>query len=125
MIEGLRQVKVVGSPMNGISGTRSPYPIIEITGYDNPSTDSNVCKSRPPTRDDLWQVTGAVKTPSSAIVDFSLRGGPDNLVAKYKDGGIVFPDGNRGKKVGEKKERRPKEMGTLSSGPKFRERDDE
>jgi len=120
----LRQVKVVGAPMNGVSGTRSAFPVIEITGWDGPD-GSKACTTRPPSREDLWEVKGSVKSSSSAVIDFSLKSGPPDLLAKYEDGGIVFPDGNKWKKVSEKKDRRPKEMSTLSSGPKFRERDDD
>jgi hypothetical protein len=61
----LRQVKVVGSPLKG-DGTRSPYPIIEVTGYDGKSSGSNICTDRP-TRDDLWKVEGTVKSTDTAV----------------------------------------------------------
>ena len=110
--------------MNGVSGTRSAYPIIEVTGWDGPA-DAKACTTPPPSREDLWEVKGSVRSASSAVLDFSLKGGPSDLAATYADGGIVFPDGNKWKKVAEKKERRPKDLSTLSSGPKFRERDDD
>ena len=62
--ECLRQVKVVGAPLKG-DGTRSPYPVIEIVGYDGKG-DSKVCTERP-TRDDLWKVEGTVKGPNTAV----------------------------------------------------------
>jgi hypothetical protein len=61
----LRQVKVVGSPLKG-DGTRSPYPIIEVTGYDGKGSGSNICTDRP-TRDDLWKVEGTVKSGDTAV----------------------------------------------------------
>lgn len=121
----LRQVKVVGGPLNG-SGTRSAFPVIEIVGYDNEKGESKVCKERPPSRDYLWEVKGSVRSPSTALVDFSRRGGPeDPILVKYENGGIVFPDGNKWKKIPEQKDRRPKDLSTLSDGPRFRERDDD
>ena len=59
----LRQVKVVGSPLKG-DGTRSPYPILEVTGYDGKG--SKTCTDRP-TRDDLWKVEGTVKSADTAV----------------------------------------------------------
>jgi len=32
-------------------------------------------------------------------VDFSPKGGPADVVGKWKDGGIVFPDGNKWSKI--------------------------
>merc|ERR1719343_338754 len=110
--ECLRQVKVVGAPLKG-DGTRSPYPVIEIVGYDGKG--SKVCTDRP-TRDDLWKVEGTVKGSNTAFIDFSPKGGPEKLLAKYEDGGIVFPDGNKWTKVVRGTPmRRPKDMSTLKS----------
>lgn len=110
--ECLRQVKVVGAPLKG-DGTRSPYPVIEIVGYDG--NGGKVCTERP-TRDDLWKVEGTIKGPNTAFIDFSPKGGPDKLLAKYEDGGIVFPDGNKWTKVARgTPARRPKDMSTLKS----------
>eukprot|EP00536_Pseudo-nitzschia_multiseries_P005221 jgi/Psemu1/303182/fgenesh1_kg.95_\ len=109
--ECLRQVKVVGAPLKG-DGTRSPYPVIEVVGYDGKG--GKVCTDRP-TRDELWKVTGTVKTNDSAMIDFAPKGGP-TLLAKYEDGGIVFPDGNKWTKVARgTPTRRPKDMSTLKS----------
>ena len=128
-IQGLRQVKVVGGPLNG-SGTRSAFPVIEITGYDgkggSDESESKVCTTRPSSLDDLWQVSGSVRSPTTAKVDFSRRGGPDEpILVTYENGAILFPDGNNWKKIPEQKDRRPKDLSTLSDGPKFRERDDD
>ena len=128
-IQGLRQVKVVGGPLNG-SGTRSAFPVIEITGYDgkggSDESESKVCTTRPQSLDDLWQVSGSVRSPTTAKVDFSRRGGPDEpILVTYENGAILFPDGNKWKKIPEQKDRRPKDLSTLSDGPKFRERDDD
>merc|ERR1712194_191441 len=81
-----RQVKVVGAPLKG-DGTRSPYPIIEVVGYDGKG--GKVCTDRP-NREDLWKVEGTVKSADTAFIDFSPKGGPEKLLAKYEDGGIVF-----------------------------------
>lgn len=59
--ECLRQVKVVGAPLKG-DGTRSPYPVIEVVGYDGKG--GKVCTDRP-TRDELWKVEGTVKGNSA------------------------------------------------------------
>lgn len=110
----LRQVKVVGAPLQG-SGKRSPYPVVEIVGYDGKSKSSKTCTDRP-TRDDLWKVEGTVKSNDTAFIDFSSKGGPDKLLAKYEDGGIVFPDGNKWTKVVRGTPKRfPKDMSTLKS----------
>mmetsp|Transcript_20419 Transcript_20419/g.50759 ORF Transcript_20419/g.50759 Transcript_20419/m.50759 type:complete len:183 (+) Transcript_20419:59-607(+) len=110
--ECLRQVKVVGAPLKG-DGTRSPYPVIEVVGYDGKG--GKVCTDRP-TRDDLWKVEGTVKGPDTAFIDFSAKGGPEKLLAKYEDGGIVFPDGNKWTKVARgTPDRRPADMSTLKS----------
>lgn len=109
----LRQVKVVGAPLQG-SGKRSPYPVIEVVGYDGKGS-SKTCTERP-TRGDLWTVKGTVKSNDAAVIDFSAKGGPDNLAAKYEDGGIVFPDGNKWTKVERGTPKRlPKDMSTLKS----------
>jgi len=110
----LRQVKVVGAPIRG-DGTRPANPVIEITGYDGKEGEK-MCTERP-TRADLWQIQGKVKSSNTeAVIDFSPKGGPGNLLAKYEDGGIVFPDGNKWTKVPlGTKDRRPKDMSTLKS----------
>jgi hypothetical protein len=109
----LRQVKVVGAPQKA-DGTRSKYPLLEVTGYDGKG-DSAMCTDRP-TRDDLWKVSGQVKSQTEAVIDFSLKGGPENLAATYDKDGIVFPDGNKWMKVSyETNSRRPEDMSTLKS----------
>jgi len=118
----LRQVKVVGAPLGG-NGVRSNLPVIEITGWDG--DDGGVCKTRPKNREVLWQIPGRIKSTDTAVIDFSLKGGPSDLLAKYENGAIVFPDGNKWKKIPEQSDRRPKNMRTLSSGPQSRERDDD
>jgi hypothetical protein len=111
----LRQVKVVGSPLKG-DGTRSPYPIIEVTGYDG-NGSGNVCtEADRPKRADLWKVQGTVKSNSVASIDFSPKGGPANLIGTYDGNGIVFPDGNKWTKVPlGTKSRLPEDMSTLKS----------
>ncbi len=111
----LRQVKVVGAPLRG-DGTRSAFPVIEITGYDGKGNGgATTCTDRP-TRADLWKVEGTVRTTNEAFVDFSPKGGPTKMLAKFEDGGIVFPDGNKWVKVpGGTKDRLPEDMSTLKS----------
>jgi hypothetical protein len=107
----LRQVKVVGAPLKG-DGTRSPYPVMEITGYDG---KGGTCTDRP-SRSDLWKIEGTVKSTTEAVIDFSPKGGPAKLTAKFEDGGIVFPDGNKWTKVNlGTNSRRPEDMTTLKS----------
>lgn len=107
----LRQVKVVGAPLRA-DGTRSQYPIVEVKGYDN---GPNACMERPPSRDDIWSVTGQLRG-NQASLDFSSKGGPEKLLATYQEGGIVFPDGNKWTKVPSgTPERLPKDMSTLKS----------
>lgn len=107
----LRQVKVVGAPLRA-DGTRSAYPIVEVRGYDSAGA---ACSEPPPSRDDIWTVKGVLKN-NQATLDFSSKGGPKDLVAKYEDGGIVFPDGNKWTKViPGTPERFPKDMSTLKS----------
>lgn len=109
----LRQVKVVGAPLRA-DGSRSAYPVMEITGYDG-SGSGATCTERP-TREQLWKIQGTVKSNNQALIDFSPKGGPSNLLGKFEDGGIVFPDGNKWTKVARgTNERRPKDMSTLKS----------
>ena len=108
----LRQVKVVGAPLRA-DGTRSAYPVIEVTGFDGKG-ESAMCSDRP-AREDLWKIQGKLKSNTEATIDFSPKGGPENLLAKFDDG-IVFPDGNKWTKVaGGTNDRRPKDMSTLKS----------
>jgi hypothetical protein len=111
----LRQVKVVGAPLKG-DGTRSPFPVMEITGYDG-SGDPKVCtEDNRPTRSDLWKIQGTVKSDTKVFIDFSPKGGPADLVGKWDGDGIVFPDGNKWTKVPlGTKNRFPKDMKTLKS----------
>ena len=107
----LRQVKVVGAPLRG-DGTRSPYPIVEVRGYDSTGP---ICTEPPSSRSDIWMVKGVLKN-NQATLDFSGKGGPKDLLAKYEDGSIVFPDGNKWTKViGGTPDRFPKDMKTLKS----------
>jgi hypothetical protein len=110
----LRQVKVVGSPQRA-DGTRSKYPVLEVTGYDGKG-ESAMCTDRP-TREDLWKIQGQIKSETDAVLDFSPKGGPAILAATWDKDGIVFPDGNKWTKVSYgTNERRPKDMSTLKSG---------
>ena len=111
----LREVKVVGAPIKG-DGTRSKYPVIEVIGWDGDGSSGNMCKGSP-TRDQLWKVTGSVKSTNQAVIDFSPKGGSADLAAKFEDGGIVFPDGNKWTKLPPfaGQDRLPKDMSTLKS----------
>jgi len=113
--------------MNGISGTRSAFPVLKISGWDGPDDGGNMCKVPPPNRGVLWQVEGSVKSSNTAMVVFNERGVPlDPVLVTYENGRMIFPDGTKWKKRGdEPKDRRPRDMSTLGSGPKFRERDDD
>ena len=86
----LRQVKVVGAPIKA-DGSRPLYAIVEVTGYDGKGGETT-CKDRP-TRADLWKVAGKTKGGDEAFLDFSSKGGPSDMVAKWDGSGIVFPDG--------------------------------
>jgi len=109
----LRQVKVVGAPLKA-DGTRPRYPIMEITGYDGNGSDK-VCTERP-TRADLWKIQGKIKSNTEALIDFSPKGGPSDLVGTWDGEGIVFPDGNKWTKVPlGTNNRRPIDMSTLKS----------
>lgn len=110
----LRQVKVIGAPQRA-DGTRSKYPVVEVTGYDG-SGGSKMCSDRP-TRGDLWKITGSVKSETEAVFDFSPKGGPASLTATFDGSGILFSDGNKwGKVPYATNDRRPKDMSTLKSG---------
>lgn len=110
----LRQVKVVGAKIRG-DGTRSPYPVVEVKGYDGKGGDK-VCADRPGTYKDLWALEGKLKSDKEALIDFSPKGGPANLLAKFEDNGIVFPDGNKWTKVAlGTPDRLPVDMSTMKS----------
>ena len=111
----LRQVKVVGAPIKA-DGSRPLYAIVEVTGYDGKEGETT-CKDRP-TRETLWKVTGKTRGKEDATLDFSSKGGPADVVGKWDGSGIVFPDGNKWTKLAyAPKDRRPKDMSTLSEGP--------
>ena len=111
----LRQVKVVGAPQKA-DGSKPLYAVVEVTGYDGKEGEKE-CKEQP-TRADLWRVKGKTKGGDEAFIDFSSKGGPSDLVGKWDGSGIVFPDGNKWTKLKvPSKNRRPKDMSTLSDGP--------
>ena len=113
----LRQVKVVGSPLRG-DGTRSPYPVVEVKGWDG---KDGLCTDRPE-RSDIWSVEGKLKNKDEVTLDFSSKGGPANLLAKWDTDGILFPDGNKWAKIPADTpglpSRLPVDMRTLTSGPR-------
>lgn len=111
----LRQVKVVGAPQKA-DGSRPLYAVVEVTGYDG-KNEKKTCDDRP-NRDDLWKVVGKTRGNNEALLDFSGKGGPSDLVGKWDGSGIVFPDGNKWTKLSyAPKDRRPKDMSTLTDGP--------
>ena len=112
----LRQVKVVGAPLKA-DGSRPLYAIVEVTGYDGKSGEKT-CTDRPK-REDLWKVVGKTRGGNEAFLDFSVKGGPADLVGKWDGSGIVFPDGNKWTKITgpAPRNRRPEDMSTLSDGP--------
>ena len=113
----LRQVKVVGAPLRG-DGTRSPFPVVEVKGYDG---KDGLCTERPE-RSDLWAVEGKLKNKDEVVLDFSSKGGPGDMLAKWDTDGIVFPDGNKWAKLPAyapgAPSRLPVDMKTLTSGPR-------
>jgi len=111
----LRQVKVVGAPQKA-DGSKPLYAAVEVVGYDG-KEGATTCTDRP-TRDELWRVTGKTRGKGEATLDFSSKGGPANVVGTWDGSGIVFPDGNKWTKLSyAPKDRRPKDMSTLSEGP--------
>jgi hypothetical protein len=42
----------------------------------------------------MWTITGYFKG-SDLLIDFSVKGGPKDLLSRYEDGGMKFPDGNK------------------------------
>lgn len=97
-------------------GSRPLYAVVEVTGYDGKEGEKT-CSDRP-TRADLWKVTGKTKGKDEAILDFSSKGGPADLLGKWDGSGIVFPDGNKWTKLSyAPRNRRPEDMSTLSDGP--------
>jgi hypothetical protein len=109
----LRQVKVVGSPLRG-DGTRSPYPVVEVKGFDGKEGEK-ICKDRPE-RSEIWTIGGKLKSKDEASFDFSPKGGPANLSGQWDTNGILFPDGNKWVKIpGGTPDRRPADMSTLKS----------
>lgn len=113
--ECLRQVKVVGAPQRA-NGQKPSYAVVEVTGYDGKEGEK-ICKEQP-TRADLWKIQGKTKTDTEAVLDFSPKGGPADLAAKWDGDGIVFPDGNKWTKMpygANTSSRRPKDTSTLTS----------
>ena len=111
----LRQVKVVGAPLRG-DGTRSPYPVVEVKGWDGKEGEK-ICIDRPE-RSEIWTIGGKLKSKEEASFDFSPKGGPANLPGQWDTDGILFPDGNKWVKVPlGTPNRLPADMRTLTSGP--------
>ena len=41
-----------------------------------------------------WKITGKINKNNDAVLDFSSKGGPKNIKAKFKEDNIKFGDGN-------------------------------
>ena len=46
-----------------------------------------------------WSAIARVTSDSEIVVDFSEKGGPADVTAKWDENGIVFPDGNKWTKL--------------------------
>lgn len=115
----LRSVKVVGPSMTP-AGTKSRKNQAVLTGVDGLGGVSACPPGQKPTVKDVWKLKGVVaEDGQSMLVDFSPKGGPGELLAKYEGGdkpGLVFPDGNKWSKVlSGTPERRPSNPKTLNS----------
>merc|ERR1712232_614312 len=69
-----------------------------INGRDR--VDGKKCK-RLGTVEQSFSLKGIVKSEGSdeMVIDFSPKGGPPDLVGKFVDNGILFPDGNKWTKL--------------------------
>jgi len=94
----LRKVYVLGSPRLP-SGKKDPRAQVIINGVDN-DAGTKSC-SGPADQDKVWVVKGKLLDAESASFDFSPKGGPTEVLAKYDSttDGIIFPDGNKWTKV--------------------------
>ena len=87
-----RSIKVTGNAMDP-SGRKSRKPAAGMKGTDN--QDGGACDAG--SEPDSWRLAATLTEDQSKImVDFSPKGGPKNLLAKWdeKRKGIAFPDGN-------------------------------
>merc|ERR1719433_177465 len=67
-----------------------------VTGRDNNSGGG--CKAT--ISEESWRLVASTNG-NEILIDFSPKGGPRDLVGKWDGGGIVFPDGNRWRKMAE------------------------
>lgn len=89
-----RSIKVTGNNMDP-GGRKSRKPSAVIKGTDN--EDGDACQDG---EGESWRLTATLTEDQSKImVDFSPKGGPKDVVGKWQDGGIVFPDGNKWTKI--------------------------
>ena len=92
-----RSIKVTGNAMDP-SGRKSRKPAAVIKGTDN--EDGGACEAG--SEAEPWRLQATLTEDQSKImVDFSPKGGPKDVVGKWSDGGIVFPDGNKWSKIQE------------------------
>jgi hypothetical protein len=89
-----RSIKVTGNAMDS-AGRKSRKPAAVIKGTDN--EDGGACENG---EGESWRLMATLSEDQSTIkVDFSPKGGPKDVVGKWSDNGIVFPDGNKWSKV--------------------------
>eukprot|EP00930_Biecheleria_cincta_P082157 TRINITY_DN7181_c0_g1_i2.p1 TRINITY_DN7181_c0_g1~~TRINITY_DN7181_c0_g1_i2.p1 ORF type:complete len:204 (-),score=41.68 TRINITY_DN7181_c0_g1_i2:196-729(-) len=65
-----------------------------INAADGASTKS--CKGKEVKK---WSAVARVTSDNEMVVDFSEKGGPADVLAKWDENGIVFPDGNKWTKL--------------------------
>merc|ERR1719163_1841373 len=86
--------QLAGNAMDS-AGRKSRKPAAVIKGKDN--EDGGACEDG---EGQPWRLMATLSEDQSSIkVDFSPKGGPADVVGKWKDGGIVFPDGNKWSKI--------------------------
>merc|ERR1719163_2109318 len=89
-----RSIKVTGNAMDS-AGRKSRKPAAVNKGTDN--EDGGACENG---EGESWRLMATLSEDQSTIkVDFSPKGGPKDVVGKWSDNGIVFPDGNKWSKV--------------------------
>jgi len=68
-------------------------------------------------RQNRWKLKAKLPSPEGPLlVDFSPKGGPSDVKGEWKDGGIVFPDGNKWTKIELKQDDFTKATQTVKRG---------
>jgi len=79
-----------------VSGRKSRKPSAVIKGTD--TSDGSACEADDEV--ESWRLMATLTEDQSKImVDFTPKGGPKDVVGMWKEGGIVFPDGNKWSKI--------------------------